>query len=78
MSTNELSCKTGLMPNVISEEVFSRELLLCGKLFRKNGGKCGWGICKDCGVIPFLYKLYKGQLLEDPQDILNAKNAVLK
>ncbi len=52
------------MAGVISKEVFDRELALCKKLSSENGGKCGWGRCADCGVIPLLYKLHKGVLLE--------------
>ena len=59
----ELSCSTGLKPNVIDKETFERELALCKKLHKENGG-CGWGRCETCGVLPLLYKLHKGKLLE--------------
>ncbi len=75
---SKLSCGTGLQKNIIDKEVFKRELALCHKLSRENGGKCCWGVCESCGVIPFLYKLHKGVLLEDPAEIKKAKNKVVK
>ncbi len=74
----KLNCKTELKKNIIKKEVFERELGLCGKLAKENKGKCAWGKCKDCGVIPFLYKLYKGQLLEKPAEIKRAKSKLTK
>jgi len=75
---NNLTCETGLRKNVINKEVFEREVALCQKLNRKNKGRCGWGKCKDCGVIPLLIKLHKGQLLEKPEEIRKAKEGVFK
>lgn len=72
-----LSCKTGLKKNVIPSTVFKRELELCRNLFQENGG-CGWGKCENCGVIPLLYKLHKGELLEDSQDIKKVKKEILE
>ena len=70
---NKLTCKTGLKKNIIKKDIFDRELELCKKLSRENNNKCGWGKCKDCGVIPFLYKLHKGQLLENQSEIKAVK-----
>ena len=64
--------------NIIKKEVFDREISLCRMLSKKNKGKCAWGKCKDCGVIPFLYKLYKGRLLEKPAEIKKAKSKLIK
>ena len=75
---NKLTCKTGLKKNIIKKEVFDREVALCKQLAKENKGKCGWGICKDCGVIPFLYKLHKGKLLEKPSEIKRAKSKITK
>ncbi len=75
---NKLTCKTGIKKNIIKKDVFAREVALCGKLAKKNKGKCGWGKCKDCGVIPLLYKLHKGQLLEDPKKISKIKSNIYK
>lgn len=65
MSKNDPNCKNGLRKNVIDKEIFNREIALCQKLAKENSGKCGWGKCMDCGVIPLLYKLHKSELLED-------------
>ena len=60
----ELSCSTGLEPNKrVDKETYERELALCKKFYKEKGG-CGWGRCKTCGVLPLLYKLHKGVLLE--------------
>ena len=72
MKNKELSCSTGLCPNVIGKEVFEREMALCKQL-SSTSGKCGWGECERCGVIPLLYKLHKGILLEDPDAIREIK-----
>lgn len=53
------TCKTGLKKNIIKKDVFKREMTLCKNLAKKNNGKCGWGICKNCGVIPLLIKLHE-------------------
>jgi hypothetical protein len=47
------------------KKTFDREIELCRMLTRENKGGCGWGKCKDCGVIPLLIKLHKGELLEE-------------
>ncbi len=77
MPKNNPNCETGLRKNIIDQEVFDREIALCQKLSKENGGKCGWGKCADCGVIPLLHKLHKGELLEDIQ-VKKAKEEILK
>ena len=62
--------------NSIKQKVFDKEISLCREFFKKNKGKCAWGKCKDCGVIPLLYKLRKGQLLENPAEIKKTKKKV--
>lgn len=74
---NKLNCKTELKKNIIKKAVFDREIALCKMLAKKNKGKCGWGRCKDCGVIPLLYKLYKGKLLEKPAEIKKVKSKII-
>lgn len=74
----ELTCKTGLKKNVIREDVFERELELCKNLSKENDGKCGWGKCATCGVIPLLFKLHKGVLIEDKVELKNIKKEILK
>jgi hypothetical protein len=69
----DLCCHTGLAPNVLGKEVFERELALCKKLYQENNGSCHWGECEHCGVIPLLYKLHKGVLLEDQSTVEKTK-----
>ncbi len=73
---NELNCETDLEPNIVNEQIFEKEITLCKNLHQENGGSCCWGKCKTCGVIPFLYKLHKGQLLEDENEIKAIKNKI--
>jgi hypothetical protein len=74
----KLSCKTGLKKNIVSKTIFDREIALCKMLSRENGGKCGWGACENCGVIPLLYKLHKGQLIEDPEELQKIRNELFR
>jgi hypothetical protein len=69
----ESNCKTGLKSGAVSKEVFEREIFMCKKLNNKKGGRCNWGECKSCGVIPLLYKLHKGELLEKKEEIERVK-----
>jgi hypothetical protein len=70
--------KTELKKNLIKKNVFDREIVLCKMLAKENKGKCGWGICNNCGVVPLLYKLHKGKLLEKPAEIKKAKSGIIK
>ncbi|MFA5993499.1 MAG: hypothetical protein WC823_00910 [Parcubacteria group bacterium] len=72
-----ISCKTGLKKNVISKSIFEREIFLCKELSKDKKG-CGWGKCQDCGVVPLLYKLHNGTLIEKESDIAKLKNNFLK
>lgn len=76
--TKKITCKTGLKKNIISKEVFDREIELCKMLSRDNKSKCGWGKCKDCGAILLLIKLHQGILLEKNEEIANTRNEYLK
>lgn len=78
LKSKKLNCETGLKKDIIKKDVFERELALCKMLYKKNKGKCGWGKCKDCGVIPLLVKLHKGELLEKPSEIKKAKLKIIK
>ena len=62
----------------MKKEVFDKEINLCKRLAKENKGKCAWGVCKNCGVVPLLYKLYKGKLLEKPAEIKKAKSKLTK
>jgi hypothetical protein len=75
--SKKLTCKTGLKENIIKKNVFDREILLCRQLAKENKGKCGWGKCKYCGVVPLLWKLYKGELLEG-EKIAKTRDRILR
>lgn len=77
MSNKKTTCKTGLKKRVINKNVFDREVGLCKKLSRKNKGECGWGKCKDCGVLFLLHKLYKGELIEEKEEIKKIRKDIL-
>ena len=49
---------------------------MCRKLYKKSKG-CKWGKCADCGVVPLLYKLYKGEVIENKRDVNKFRNKVL-
>ncbi len=78
MTIDKPNCKTGLKKDIIKQEVFEREVALCRNLANENGGKCGWGVCKDCGVLPLLFKLHKGVLVEDANEVAELKREILK
>ncbi len=65
------------MTKIIPKETFEKELQMCRELSVKNGGKCNWGECDKCGVIPLLYKLHEGKLIENIKDIKAIKEQVL-
>ncbi|MFA5925339.1 MAG: hypothetical protein WC831_00230 [Parcubacteria group bacterium] len=75
--TKKITCKTGLKKNVINKKVFDREAALCRMLSKKNKSKCGWGKCKDCGVVPLLIKLHEGKLIEGKNNINSARKKYL-
>lgn len=77
MTKKKISCKTGLRKSVISRHIFKKELELCRQLSKKGKGKCGWGTCKNCGVIPLLHKLHRGELLEDEKEIKSIKKEII-
>ena len=62
----------------MDKEVFEKEILMCKELSNKNGGKCNWGECKNCGVIPLLYKLKDNKLYEDKDEIEKIKESTLQ
>ncbi len=62
----------------MNQEIFDREINMCRRLSRENGGKCNWGECEVCGVIPLLYKLHKSVLLEKKEEIEKVKKEVFE
>jgi len=62
----------------MEHEVFQKELAMCQKLNKKNGGRCNWGECEKCGVIPLLHKFGTGELVEKAEDVMALKASILK
>jgi hypothetical protein len=58
-------------------EIFEKEIAMCRELSKKNSGKCNWGECAKCGVIPFLYKIGKGEIYESCDEVKKLKDSVL-
>lgn len=62
----------------MEKEIFEEEIAMCRELSQKNGGKCNWGECEKCGVVPLLYKLGKGEFYESKDEIARIKKAALR
>jgi len=62
----------------MEKEIFEKEISMCRELFRKNDGKCSWGECDKCGVVPLLYKLSKGEVVEKEEDVKDLKRTTLQ
>lgn len=60
----------------MNQEIFDREINMCRRLSRENGGKCNWSECETCGVIPLLYKLHKGVLIEKKEEVEKVKKEI--
>lgn len=61
----------------VPEPAFERELALCRRLSQEYGGRCNWGVCDQCGVIPLLHKLHLGRLVEDQEELWRLKQQLL-
>gem|GEM_PF-4773736 len=48
---------------------------MCRELSKNKA--CNWGKCKDCGVVPFLFKLHKGVLVENTREVTDLKEKIL-
>lgn len=59
----------------ISKEVFEEEIALCCKMHKKKAG-CAWGKCENCAVLPLLFKLHKGILIEDEEEVKKMKETI--
>jgi hypothetical protein len=62
----------------MDKETFEKEKVQCRELSQKNGGRCNWGECAKCGVIPFMYKLAEGRFYEKEDEIRELKRKVLE
>jgi len=61
----------------MDQQTFETEVATCRELAKKNNGKCRWGECDKCGVIPLLYKIGKGEFYDNKEDIDRIKNNAL-
>ena len=61
----------------MNQETFEKELAMCRKLSGENGGRCHWGECARCGVVPLLYKIGKGELYETKEDVERIRQEAL-
>ncbi|GMX59591.1 MAG: hypothetical protein MNSN_05930 [Minisyncoccus archaeiphilus] len=61
----------------MEEETYKKEVAMCKELSQNNNGKCNWGECDKCGVIPLLHKLRTGEALEKDEEIERLKKEVL-
>lgn len=61
----------------MNTETFDREIAMCQELSAKNNGKCNWGECAKCGVIPMLYKVGKGEFYEEEEEVNKLKKNTL-
>lgn len=62
----------------MQKEIFEKEIAMCKKLSKKNGGKCNWGECEKCGVVPLLHKLFKGEFYETKDEVEKIKKDALQ
>lgn len=60
----------------MSKAIFDRETAVCRDLYNNNGGGCNWGECDKCGVIPFIYKVFKDIQIEDLEELKKLKKEV--
>lgn len=60
----------------MEKEIFEKETSMCKELSKKNNGRCNWGECDKCGVIPLLHKIYNDEVLEKEEDIRRIKDAL--
>jgi len=60
----------------MDREIFEKEIGMCRKLAKKNG-RCNWGECAKCGVIPFLYKIAQGKIYESEEEVNKIKQEII-
>jgi hypothetical protein len=62
----------------MNKAIFERETSICHDLHNSNGGQCNWGECDKCGVIPFIYKIFKDEQIEDFDEIKRIKKEIFE
>lgn len=61
----------------MEEKILEKEIAMCRRLSQKNNGRCNWGECDKCGVIPLLHKICKGEIFEDENEVKKLKEDIL-
>lgn len=59
----------------IDDKTFIDEITICKQQSLEKNGRCNWGECEKCGVVPLLTKLNQSKLLEDSEEIRKIKKA---
>jgi len=59
---------------MIDQDLYNQEIQICRE-HKKKGG-CSWGQCKTCGVIPLLYKLATGEVVDDNEKLKEMKEEI--
>ncbi len=62
---------------MFDKDTYEKEITICQEQCAKNGGHCNWGQCEMCGVVPLLYKLGTGKIIEDAREILKLKEVLI-
>lgn len=62
----------------MDKKTFEKEIAMCRELSKKNCGKCNWGECEECGVIPLLHKLFFGKIYEKEDEVKALKRDTLR
>lgn len=57
-------------------DVYKKETKTCAKMFKEKQG-CAWGRCETCGVVPLLYKLETGTIVDDTEELKKLKEEIL-
>lgn len=65
------------MVKIINKEIFDKEIAICQEMYKNQKG-CNWGKCEDCGILLLLHKLYKGELIENKEEVKKFKEEILK
>ena len=62
----------------MNKAIFERETSICRDLHKSNGSMCNWGECDKCGVVPFIYKIFKDEQIEDFDEIKRIKKEIFE
>lgn len=60
----------------MNDETYKKEISICQEMHKSQKG-CNWGECEKCGVPLLLHKLYKGELIENKDEVQKFKKEIL-